>query len=77
MTHMGPYKVALKDHDMPKLQMPGGKPCPHGAILKVILAGICGSDLHMTRGRTNALPGRILGHEIIGEVYEVRGSIAA
>jgi len=39
-------------------------------ILKVIATNICGSDQHMVRGRTNAAPGLVLGHEMTGEVIE-------
>ena len=42
----------------------------HGVILKVISTNICGSDQHMVRGRTTAMPGLVLGHEITGEVIE-------
>jgi glutathione-independent formaldehyde dehydrogenase len=40
-------------------------------IIKVIASNICGSDQHMVRGRTTALEGLVLGHEITGEVVEV------
>jgi len=36
----------------------------------VISTNICGSDQHMVRGRTTAMPGLVLGHEITGEVIE-------
>jgi len=42
-------------------------------LLKVLAAGICGTDLHILSippGHT-ATPGAILGHEFIGEVVEV------
>jgi glutathione-independent formaldehyde dehydrogenase len=42
----------------------------HAVILKVISTNICGSDQHMVRGRTTAMPGLVLGHEITGEVIE-------
>src|SRR5699024_3762424 len=35
------------------------------------ISNICGSDQHMVRGRTTALAGLVLGHEITGEVIEV------
>lgn len=31
---------------------------------------VCGSDVHMYRGRTTAQPGIVFGHEITGEVVE-------
>ena len=36
---------------------------------------ICGSDLHMYEGRTDMEPGRILGHENLGEVIEVGAGV--
>jgi glutathione-independent formaldehyde dehydrogenase len=39
-------------------------------ILKVVASNICGSDQHMVRGRTTAVLGQTLGHEITGEVVE-------
>ncbi|WP_327045562.1 glutathione-independent formaldehyde dehydrogenase [Microbispora sp. NBC_01189] len=40
-------------------------------LVRVTSANICGSDLHMYEGRTDFEPGRILGHENLGEVVEV------
>lgn len=41
------------------------------AIVKVKLAGICGTDLHVVRGDFPGLvPGAVVGHEFVGEVVE-------
>ena len=40
-------------------------------LVKISSSNICGSDLHMYEGRTGMEPGRILGHENLGEVIEV------
>lgn len=62
--------------DYPKLEVqdvPGvhpdnvGRKPPHGAILKIVAANLCGSDQHMVRGRTTAPVGLILGHTITGD----------
>ncbi|MGO7208267.1 alcohol dehydrogenase catalytic domain-containing protein, partial [Rhizobium ruizarguesonis] len=63
-------KVEVRDIDDPKLEAPDGRRIEHGVILKVISTNICGSDQHMVRGRTTAMPGLILGHEITGEIIE-------
>jgi len=47
-----------------------GRDCPHGVILRVLATNICGSDLHILRGREDPPPGLVLGHEITGEVVE-------
>lgn len=42
------------------------------AIVKVTLAGICGTDLHVVRGDfPGMVPGVAIGHEFVGEVVEV------
>jgi glutathione-independent formaldehyde dehydrogenase len=45
--------------------------CRHGAIVKLIATNICGSDLHMVRGRIPPKVGTVLGHEMTGEIVEV------
>jgi threonine dehydrogenase-like Zn-dependent dehydrogenase len=45
---------------------------PHDAIIKVKLASICGSDLHIYDGFIPTMQaGDIIGHEFMGEVVEV------
>ena len=44
---------------------------PTDAIVKITATNICGSDLHMYEGRTSLEPGKVLGHENLGEVVEV------
>ncbi|KAG6333730.1 hypothetical protein ID866_5358 [Astraeus odoratus] len=44
---------------------------PDDAIVKVKLAGLCGSDLHIYRGTTGLTEPCICGHEFIGEVIEL------
>jgi threonine dehydrogenase-like Zn-dependent dehydrogenase len=42
------------------------------AIIRVNLSSICGSDLHLLRGKTPGLkPGSVIGHEFVGRVTEV------
>ena len=44
---------------------------PTDVLVKITSTNICGSDLHMYEGRTDMEPGRILGHENLGEVIEI------
>jgi len=47
-------------------------------ILKVTATAICGSDLHMYRGKIPAMKsGDILGHEFMGEVVETGAGVTA
>ena len=70
VVYMRPGKVEVRDIDDPVLSAPNGRKLDHAVILKVITTNICGSDQHMVRGRTTAMPGLVLGHEITGEVIE-------
>ncbi|MDT6939870.1 formaldehyde dehydrogenase, glutathione-independent [Brucella pseudogrignonensis] len=70
VVYMRPGKVEVRDIDDPVLSAPDGRKLDHAVILKVITTNICGSDQHMVRGRTTAMPGLVLGHEITGEVIE-------
>lgn len=71
--------VAVQPLAYPRLRLapgpgvpPGnaGRDCPHGAVLRVLATNICGSDLHILRGREDPPPGLVLGHEITGQVVE-------
>ncbi|KAF1355140.1 S-glutathione dehydrogenase [Delphinella strobiligena] len=61
----GPFKVSVKEIEMPKIEH------PDDVIVKVTTAAICGSDLHMYQGRTAAQPGLVFGHENMGIITEV------
>ena len=68
---VGPGRVAVQHREFPKLIGPNGRKCDHGVIIKLVTTNICGSDLHIYRGRFPASLGMILGHEMTGEVVEV------
>ncbi len=65
LVYEGPCQVSVKDVPEPKVRE------PHDVIVKITSTNICGSDLHMYEGRTDMDPGRILGHENLGQVVEV------
>jgi len=71
VVYEGPEKVSVKDIGYPQFKDPHGNPAQHGVIVKSIATNICGSDLHMYRGRTTYPPGMAFGHEITGEVVEL------
>jgi glutathione-independent formaldehyde dehydrogenase len=79
VVYQGPEQVAVESIAYPRLAWPGTGPgtgvleraCPRGAVLRVVASGICGSDQHIYRARSEARPGFVLGHEITGEVVEV------
>lgn len=44
-------------------------------IVRVLRAGICGSDLHQFHGREPVADGTIPGHEFVGEIVEVGSAV--
>jgi len=70
MTYRGPYKVRAEEKDRPKIEHPGD------AIVRVTLAAICGSDLHLYHGMMpDTRIGHTFGHEFIGVVDEVGADV--
>lgn len=65
----GLNKVKLKDIEDPV-------PAEDEALIKVASAGICGTDLHILEGRhpRGKNPPIVLGHEIAGEIIELKKS---
>lgn len=70
MTYRGPYRIRVEEKDIPKIEH------PNDAIVRVTLAAICGSDLHLYHGMMpDTRVGHTFGHEFIGVVEEVGGSV--
>lgn len=68
----GVQMVAVNDVTEPQLRG------PRDAIVRVSMAGLCGSDLHPFFGREVGLDvGTVMGHELVGEVVELGGSLIA
>lgn len=66
VIYTGPGQVALAEVPAPVLLH------PTDAVVKVMLAGVCGTDLHVVRGDFQGITrGTILGHEFVGEVVQV------
>lgn len=65
VVYKGHGKVALEDRPMPKLQE------DTDVIVKVTLASICSSDLHIKHGTVpRAKENTVIGHEFVGIVTE-------
>jgi len=64
VVYNGPRDVAVTEVPDPGIDRPGD------AVIQVTRTNICGSDLHMYEGRTDIEPGRVLGHENMGQVVE-------
>ena len=69
-TYRGPYKVRVENKPIPAIEH------PNDAIIKVSLAAICGSDLHLYHGMMpDTRVGHTFGHEFVGTVHEVGPSV--
>ncbi|WP_314506660.1 zinc-dependent alcohol dehydrogenase [uncultured Microbacterium sp.] len=70
MTYRGPYKLRVEDKPDPRIEH------PNDAIVRVELAAICGSDLHLYHGMLpDTRIGHTFGHEFIGTVEQVGSSV--
>ncbi|CAG8559412.1 3063_t:CDS:2 [Ambispora leptoticha] len=63
VTYQEPYAIVVRRVPLPELIE------PTDVIVKVIVSGLCGSDLHVYRGHQEGLDkGTIMGHEFVGIV---------
>lgn len=70
MVYRGPYKVRVQEKEMPAIEH------PNDAIVRVEMAAICGSDLHLYHGMMpDTRVGMTFGHEFIGVVEDVGPSV--
>lgn len=70
MVYRGPYKVRVEEKDVPRIEH------PNDAIVRVVRAAICGSDLHLYHGMMpDTRVGMTFGHEFVGVVEEVGSSV--
>lgn len=71
-TYLAPGQFALREKPKPELQS------EHDAIVRVTLASICTSDLHILHGAVpRAIPGITVGHEMVGVVESVGSGVTA
>ncbi|KAI0822870.1 chaperonin 10-like protein [Trametes gibbosa] len=65
------YDIRVEDVPIPQIID------PDDAIVKVTLAGLCGSDLHIYRGHEDVDRDLTCGHEVVGEVVALGRSFHA
>ncbi|MDO5141799.1 MAG: alcohol dehydrogenase [Eubacteriales bacterium] len=71
-TYIEPGHFALRDKPKPTLRD------PRDAIVRVTLASICTSDLHIKHGSVpRAVPGVTVGHEMVGVVEQVGAAVTS
>lgn len=71
VVYQGPYEVAVQDVTDPRIE------APTDVVVRITTSAICGSDLHMYEGRTDAEPGITFGHENMGIVEEAGPGVAS
>src|SRR5579862_4148952 len=69
LVYNGARNVAVQHVPDPKIEH------PKDMLVRITTTNICGSDLHMYEGRTDMEPGRVLGHENLGEVIDVGNAV--
>jgi threonine dehydrogenase-like Zn-dependent dehydrogenase len=69
VVYHGPRQVSVDDVPDARIEK------PTDVLVWITSTNICGSDLHMYEGRTDFEPGRIFGHENVGEVIEVGAAV--
>src|SRR3954447_21794850 len=68
-TIHGPKDIRLEERPEPRIEE------PTDAIVRVVAACICGSDLWPYRGESDIDPGSPIGHEVVGVVEDVGGEV--
>lgn len=71
VVYQEPYEVAVQDVADPRVED------PTDVVVRITTTAICGSDLHMYEGRTDAEAGMVFGHENMGIVEEVGSAVAS
>ncbi|QDY44063.1 zinc-dependent alcohol dehydrogenase [Candidatus Pantoea soli] len=72
LTYHGPHRVRVETVPDPILEQ------PDDIILRVTATAICGSDLHLYRGKIPGTDhGDIFGHEFMGEVVEAGSEVTS
>jgi len=69
VIYKGPHQMVVEDIGYPKMTV-HEKPISHGVIIETLATNICGSDMHVYRGRIDMKPNTPMGHEITGRVIE-------
>ncbi len=71
VVYKGEYEVAVEEVEDARIED------PTDVVIRVTSTAICGSDLHMYEGRTEAEPGIVFGHENMGVIEEVGDGVAS
>lgn len=68
--------VLVKKNVLEIREVPISSPEPGGALVRVVLGGVCGSDVHILSGEAGEMPFPIiLGHEGVGRIEELGSGV--
>lgn len=68
LIYTGPLKLEFKEAARPKIKS-------NEVLLKIKSVGICGTDLHIYKGKMDLLTPLVMGHEFSGVVEEVGSEV--
>lgn len=70
----GRATVLVEPNRVETWDVPIAEPLPGGALVRIVVGGVCGSDVHITTGEAGVMPFPIiLGHEGIGRIEKLGG----
>jgi 5-exo-hydroxycamphor dehydrogenase len=74
---LGKAAVMVAKNRLETWEVPVPEPEPGGALVKVLLGGVCGSDVHILSGEAGEMPFPIvLGHEGVGRIEKLGAGVA-
>jgi threonine dehydrogenase-like Zn-dependent dehydrogenase len=77
MSTTGKAAVLVEPNKLETWEVPIADPEPGGVLVRVVVGGVCGSDLHIYDGGVGVIPMPIiLGHEGIGRVEKLGDGVA-
>lgn len=72
----GKAAVLVKPNQLETWEVPVPDPADGGVLVKVVVGGVCGSDVHITAGETGEIPiPIILGHEGVGRLEKLGAGV--
>ena len=70
----GRATVLVEPNRIETWEVPIADPEPGGALVRVVVGGVCGSDVHIATGEAGVMPFPIiLGHEGVGRIEKLGG----
>ncbi len=70
LTFQAPGEVRIEDRPMPRIED------AEDVVIRIEASGVCGSDLHIYRGRLPIEAGFTIGHEYVGTVVEAGEAVS-